>query len=477
VRIARRHAAGLAAIGLALFAASCERGREPPPGAPKHVLLISIDTLRADRCGFGGYSQPTTPFLDSLAAQGVVFENHFANSNNTLISHASILTGLVPAAHGTVDGGGANKRRRLAEAYETLAEHLREGGYTTAAFTAHPAWLGDRFGLQQGFEHLETQWWDAPTLSRAFLRWLDREAPANLFAFLHFYDTHSEAGGRGGVLPYDSSAELIEQFAGPTPEGFTGTVRDKPYMCCSRFLRAVNDGEESLAPDHVRYVSGLYDAGIAKIDRDLAALFGELRRRGLLEDTLVVITSDHGEAFMEHGQMLHGDFHDEIARIPLIVIPPRARRAAAGRVSAITRSIDVAPTILDFAGAPPIGQGHSLVGAIVRGEPLEDRDVLFGTAILRARDAQSLFKLGTETDPPFFYDLTADPGERVNLEAQDGFEERERTRLNAARSRLSTLQQNAQSIAKTLQSASDTAVPEAKPSEDEELRRLGYGGG
>lgn len=462
-----------------MLLAACGGSRKSPPeGAPQHVILISLDTLRADRCGFNGYTKPTTPFLDSLAAQGVTFENHFSNSNNTLISHASMLTGLVPAAHATIDGGGEHKRRRLADAYDTLAERFRDAGYTTAAFTAHPAWLAKTFGLEQGFDHLESEWWDAASNSRAFLRWLDRESPEHLFAFLHFYDAHSEAGGRGGVLPYDSSAELIAQFAGPTPAGFTGTVTATPYMCCSRFLRAINEGEEPLPPpEHLRFISGLYDAGIAKLDADLASLFAELRRRGMLERTLVVITSDHGEEFMEHGQLLHGGYHDEIARVPLIVLPPFGPKTRAARITAVTRSIDIAPTMLDFAGLPPIGQGRSLRAAIVNGDALTDGDVLFGTSILRARDAQGFCKLGQETDLQFFYDLASDPGEQANLLGSDGFEQRSKARLEAMRERLAALQKTAQGIANSMAAKGGDAKPTLGAGHDqEELDKLGYTG-
>ena len=207
---------------------------KPPANAPRHVILISIDTLRADHLGAYGSNRGCTPFLDSLARDGAVFERQLTNSNNTLSSHASILTGLVPLAHGTHDGGSPQTRSRLTAGFETLAERMHDAGYTSAAFTAHPAWLGRTFGLDQGFDHLETEWWGAPELSRSFLRWLDAQAPANLFAFLHFYDVHSDMGGRGASLPYEADAEFIERFAPPRPPEFTGTVPGRAFSTMSK---------------------------------------------------------------------------------------------------------------------------------------------------------------------------------------------------------------------------------------------------
>jgi arylsulfatase A-like enzyme len=466
----------LGALGaLALATAGCGGSKSPwVPGTPRHVILISLDTLRADRCGMYGYGKPTTPFLDSLAREGVLFEHHLSNSNNTLISHASILTGLVPEAHDTYDSSGGRPRHRLASSAETLAERFREAGFATAAFTTHPAWLGHTFGLDQGFDELESSWCDAQANTREFLRWVDAESPERMFAFLHFYDAHSEASGRGGTLPYDSSPELVAQFAGPTPEGFTGCLKEKPYMCCSRFLRAVDAGEEPLSDEHLRFISDLYDAGLRKLDDDLAHLFGELRRRGLLEHTLIVITSDHGEEFREHGHLLHGGYGEEIVQVPLLVCLPFDMPHAAARIAGTTRSIDLAPTLLDFARLKPIGQGRSLRAAILRNEPLEDADLLFNNDILRARDAESLFKFGADANPEFFYDLTHDPGERTNLLLDPEFVARSKERLDAIRKRFERLEAQAKDIAAGLRAAGENAVPLLNEHDASELNKLGY---
>jgi arylsulfatase A-like enzyme len=453
--------------------AGCGAATGPRENAPRHVILISLDTLRASRCGMFGHPQPTTPFLDSLAGQGVLFESHMVNSNNTLSSHASILTGLVPLAHGTFDSGEEGGRRALAPTYRTLASEFRAAGFDTAAFTAHPIWLGREFGLGKGFDVLETDWVDAPANTLRFLRWYDREAPERMFVLLHYYDLHSDTEARGATLPYESDPELVERFAGPKPEGFTGCASDPPDWCTSRYLQAISMGLEPLPPEHLRYVSGLYDAGLRKLDADLSELFRQMRRRGLLENALVVITSDHGEAFLEHGHMLHDTFHEEIMHVPLIVLPPPAWRVQPRRVGELTRSIDLAPTLLELAGLRPIGQGQSLAPALLQGARIPHEEVFFGPAVLRSRDEVSEFKFNGIPGAEAFYDLGDDPGEQRDLCAAEPIPSEARERIERARARVEELREKA--IALQLQIGGESGLaPDLDERTIQELRRLGY---
>ena len=470
-RTSQRRAAALALL-LAAALQACGGG-EPGFAPPRNVLLISLDTLRADRCGFLGCERPTTPFLDELAARGVVFERHMANSNNTLISHASILTGLVAPFHRTYDYRTPGQQSALAPAIQTVAEAFRAGGFATVAYTAHPAWLGDAFGLQQGFQELRSDWADAPTINKRFLGWLGRrkdEAP--FFAFLHYYDAHSEIGAvdARARLPYDATPELVERFAGAPPEGFTGCAHGRPGACASEYLQLVSAGDEPMPPEHLRYIRDLYDAGIAKLDGHLRELFDELGRRGVLDDTLVVVTSDHGEEFLEHGQMLHYQYFDEIMHVPLLVVLP-GEGAPARRVRGVTRSIDVAPTLLELAGLPPIGHGSSLVPSIARGADPEDDEVLFNRAVLRASDARSTFKYCDAEGRRTFHDLDADPREQRDLLEDGAFAGGDPERLERIQARVERWRRDAELFTRRL---GERTGPDQAAGDLEALKRLGY---
>lgn len=399
-------------LSITLLPAACGGSGSRPP---RNVLLISIDTLRADHCSAYGYSKPTTPFLEELAERGVLFENHMVNSNNTLTSHATIMTGLVPRAHDTYDKGEEGARQALAKSYRTVAEALRDAGFRTAAFTTHKTWLGPEFGVLQGFDVIDSAYRAAVPNWEAFLHWYDTEQPERMFAFLHFYDPHSEATNRNPTYPYDSTDELVAEFAGERPPDFTGCLKSSTEKVChSQWLFAVSEGEEKLHEDHVRFLNGLYDAGVRKMDDDLRLFFEELERRGALDDTLVIITSDHGEDLYEHETLLHGTYYDAIMHVPLIVVLPERMSPARRVVAEGTRSIDIAPTILDFAGLPKIGQGQSLVPVILEGERVLQTEAFFMPAILRGWDERGPFKMFDLPQKPVFYDLATDPGETRN---------------------------------------------------------------
>ncbi len=471
----RRAATALLPLLASVSFVACGGGSEeaPFPG-PQHVFLISLDTLRSDHCSLYGYEKPTTPFLEELAARGVVFENHMANSNNTLTSHATMMTGLVPQAHDTYDKGTPDKRQALALSYRTVAEVFAEAGFATGSFNTHPTWLGEDFGLMQGFDRLESSYTDAPEKMGEFLDWCDANTAERMFAFLHFYDAHSESQSRGGALPYDSTEELVARFAGEKPEGFTGCLKDVEDHCTSLYLQGISEGAEELPPEHLEYLKGLYDAGIRKLDDDLRVFFGQLEERGILKDSLVVITSDHGEDFMEHGKLLHGTIYDPIMHVPLIVLLPEGAEPRRKRVDEGTRMIDVAPTLLDFAGLQVIGQGHSLVPVIVGGEQVQHTEAFFSPAVLRTRDDQGLFKMFDLPKEPLFFDLEADPGEMQNIFDNPELVAEYQERITRARKRIRDPRQDAFRARDYLKKEGEAV--ELTDEATEELRKLGYFG-
>jgi arylsulfatase A-like enzyme len=471
---------GLLACGLAT--ASCSQSTAEPvpsalpgPSAPQraaleHVFLISLDTLRADHCSLYGYGKPTTPFLEELGSRGIVFESHMVSSNNTLESHASILTGLYPLTHAVEDSRA--RREALAPAFRTLAEAFSEAGFATASFATHETWLGREYGVMQGFEQVEAQWIDSLSCWQRFESWFDAEQPGRSFVFLHSFDVHSD-DAHGNVLPYESSADHIARFAPPAPASFTGCLKAVPQDCASRYLRGINAGAEPLPPEHLEYLLGLYDAGIRKQDDDLRVLFAALEGRGLLENSLIAITSDHGEEFMEHGRLLHTGTSDAIMHVPLLFLLPEGWGVEPRRISRVTRSIDIAPTLLEACGLAPIGQGRSLWSVLEgEGEPPEN-EVLFAQSVLRSSDEHGAFKLNCGANLAF-YDLEADPHEQVNLYHAPGFADS--PRLLAARARIDELRRASALLREEVKSGA-SFLPEPRADQEraiEALRDLGY---
>jgi len=400
---------GLTAIAILsafLVGTSTQGGR----GArPWNVVLVSIDTLRADRLSVYGYARPTSPFLERLADEGIVFERFYYNGGGTLPSHLTMLTSLHPATHGI----GPRTPRRLEDARVTMAEAFRQSGHATAAFVGG-GWLSARFGFDQGFDLFdESGHGFAESLPRAF-DWLALQRNRGFFLFLHTYDVHS-AWTR---LPYDCPGDSELRFVSAEPAGFTGCRGEE---CASRFLAGVNERIRSgasalaseLSAEEVRFVSDLYDGCISYADEQLERLYGQLAALGLLDRTLLIVTSDHGEEFGEHGYFLHDQGgYEELARIPLVMRLP-AGRDGGRRVQGLAAMADVLPSVLELAGLPALeqAQGHSLVPAIAQGKT--QRAALHMYSVLRT-DRHKYF-----SDERLLFDLEADPVERDDLWAQD----------------------------------------------------------
>ena len=448
--------ASLALLAAASIGNSGRRSR--PPGAP-NVVLVSIDTLRADRLSVYGYRRPTSPFLERLAREGILFERFYYNGGGTLPSHLTMMTSLHPATHGI----GPRTPRRLEEERITMAEAFRQAGYATAAFVGG-GWLSARFGFDQGFDLFdESGHGFAENLPKA-LDWLALHRDRSFFLFLHTYDVHS-AWNR---LPYDCPGDSELRFVDTAPEGFTGCRGEE---CASRFLSGVNErlrsGESSLAAElsarEVGFVSDLYDGCVRYADEQIERLYGELAAQGLLDRTLLVVTSDHGEEFGEHGFFLHDQGgYEELARIPLLMRLPDGR-AGGRRVEGLAAMADVLPTLLELAGLPALAQaqGRSLVPAIPR--LATRRAALHMYSVLRT-DRYKYF-----SDERLLFDLAADPVERENLWASDSdlvrrFEREVRglIRVDSEASRRFRLR------------AAPGDAPELSPEMERKLRSLGY---
>ncbi|MFT7484981.1 MAG: arylsulfatase A-like enzyme [Candidatus Paceibacteria bacterium] len=475
-------ASQLIAAGVLALLAACGQQSGPVDGPPpERVLLISLDTLRFDHTGFGGYDKPTTPFLDSLAARGVVFENHFANSNCTLPSHATMLTGLHWATHGVKPVGPTEDLKVLPQSITTLAERFQESGFATAGFASHGTWLHPDYGFDQGFDHFKTGWVDADRIIDQYLDYLDERQPQRSFTFLHFFDIHSDSSQEGPCLPYRSSPALVKQFAGEAPADFTGCtkVEGRENNCASNYLHDLSSHIEPLPDDHREFLIGLYDAGIRKLDDRLRALFATLEARGELDNTMVVITSDHGESFNEHGTMLHDTHHDEVARVPLIVLLPEASGVAPRKIGSLTQSTSLSATILGLAGLETIGQVPSLAPAIMNNAAVADEQVLFHGHIMIGRDEQGEFKfekVGGKRKP-HFYDRELDPAELQNQLADVEYQERHRERLLRIYGELNQSIAYCRELNKSIQAAESGETSKLSPEALKALEDLGYVGG
>ncbi|MDX2166287.1 MAG: sulfatase [Deltaproteobacteria bacterium] len=408
-------------LALLAFAAACRAAPPPPP----NVLLVSIDSLRADHVHSYGYGRQTTPTLDALAAEGARFATVVSPTSWTLPAHLTLLTALPPERHGVVADG-----QRLTDDALFLSEVLWRDGYTTAGFVAAP-YLDAAFGFAQGFDHyddhsLAKRSFDAshhgvtgPRTAALFADWLRdwRAGGARrpFFAFVHLWDVHYDYAP---PPPYD---RLFD------PD-YQGHVTADDYEQSD----AVHAGMDARDLAHV---VALYDGEIRFTDDTLARLLATLHDAGVLDDTIVVVTADHGEEFFEHGRKGHKQqLYDESLLVPLVIRYP-ARVPAGTVVPEQVRLMDVAPTILSLAGlgvppdfgAPaariadaaqdlsawinaPAGQRPAPLPAfadLVGDAPVPLAAVRSGgSKLIRARDGSGA---------PELYDLRADPGEHANL--------------------------------------------------------------
>ena len=361
-----------AAPGCAREEPSRSRAAEAPP--PRNVLLISLDTTRADSLAPYGAAEERTPALARLAREGIVFETAIAPVPLTLPSHATLLTGLDPARHSVRD----NSAYTLPPSAVTLAETLREAGWRTFAAIASVVLL-PRFGLDQGFDRYDVEGLvvttgpeherQADAVANAALQLLP--GPEPFFGFVHFYDPHR---------PYRAPAELERRFGDP------------------------------------------YAAEVHLADLAVGRLLDALRAGGRLDRTIVVVTADHGESLGEHGESTHGMLvHDATQRVPLFVrLPGAAPRRVGGLVAALA---DVMLTLLELCGvsAPPGLDGRSLVPAL-RGAEMEPGDAYLESLYpRRAFDFAPLYGvrtlewklvLGAE---PHLWRVGSDPGERWDV--------------------------------------------------------------
>jgi arylsulfatase A-like enzyme len=423
-------------------------------------VLVSIDTLRADHLGAYGYRRSTSPTLDALAAESILFERAYSQAPATAPSHMTLLTGVLPSVHRVISWH-SGVERTLSDDLPTLATLLKRAGYRTAAHTGGGN-VDAALGFDQGFESYVTVPWGDIELAGRTLKELARGARTPFFFFAHTYEVHA---------PYVPPAAYARLFVDPGYAG--GIVSSREEL----IRRAGTDAWDRLHkpfwapvnardPGDVRHLVDLYDAGIRRIDDQMALFLRCFREAGLDRNAVLIVTSDHGEEFMEHGGLQHGTrMYEEALHVPLLVRLPSG--SGAGRRGEVVRLLDVAPSLLEWLGLarPEHMQGESLLPLLAgggRSRPVYAEEIAGGLQSLRIGDLKYLRHGHSEA----IYDLGADPGELQNRVTPDD--------AYAWRSRVSRiLEANLQLAARF----EEGARPELDPETLRQLRALGYVGG
>lgn len=429
----------LGLLGAALLPTGCGGDRAPPPS----LVLVSVDSLRADRLGVYGAERGTSPAIDALAAEGALFEQAVAPSSWTLPSHVTLLTGLSLPAHRV-----RKARDRIDPARRLLAEHLRRQGYRTAAFVSAPL-LHRAYGFAEGFDvyrnvqgrsldalpptdeaHMASHRVEsAPQVIDAALEWLAArpvEGGRPWFLFVHLWDVHYD------YWPPEPYRSMFDP-------GYEGDLDPTGFI--------QNPAIEPGMPERdLEYLRALYDGEVRFADAQLARLFEAVRDREPRERIALALVSDHGDEFFEHGNKGHmKSLYEESVRVPFIVRDPGEVPAGA-RLGGVAGLADVAPTLLDLAGLPPLPEatGRSLAPAL-RGEAEAlARPVLLtlnALAALRGPGWKVLVKRGSRY--AVHHDLRSDPAEQEPRPARRVAPER----LGALAERLEEAKRHAETLA------------------------------
>jgi arylsulfatase A-like enzyme len=390
------------------------------------VILISVDTLRPDCLGCYGYRRETSPAMDALASQGIRFAQTYAQSSWTLPSHMSLFTSQYSHVHAVQNDGVS-----LRDSAVTLAEVLSGAGYHTTAFVSW-VYVAKKFGFDQGFaeftellppEHLvdSSSRWSAKAeqVTDVVIRWLQSKPQRPFFLFVHYFDPH---------IDYEPPPPFDTMF---DPD-YSGEASGS-FGWLERYIKGLHQVPNVIDPRDLEHVKALYDGEVRYTDTHLKRLFAAIEDTVGLDDSLLILTSDHGEEFNEHGSMEGHQWtlYDEVIRVPLVFRLPRDSRDSR-LVESQVELIDVPATIVDYLElpAPPSFQGRSLARALTGKPPATGKRMAFAET-RRFNMKQSLrgerYKLihtddtginrrGVPIVPGYeLYDLQQDPGEQKNI--------------------------------------------------------------
>ena len=459
----------MAALGAALAGLQGCGGAQTASAPPaRHLVVLCIDTLRADRVGAYGHDRPTTPNVDELARTGTRFATAYAHSSWTVPATASLLTARLPSAHGAgLEGdvrllGADSVVRQIRPGMQKLQSILGSHGFRTALFSANPYLYGN---FQEGFDHVEVEWRGAGAVNDSLVRWLAGAGTERVFAYVQYMDLHH---------PIRPPAPYFHMF----PVAGAGARGPEHEQWSFANLRSERDLEGAAFRRFRDHKLALYDGALRYVDDQIGRLRRHLEELGMADETLIVVTSDHGEEFWDHALVqarLGGDprgfwgvghghsLFGELLRVPLVLHGPGA---PAREVDCPARHVDVVPTALELLGLPGLAaaDGHSLVPALGPGAACPPAPVV-AESLAYGPESRSLVwsqrKLIERADGvTMLFDLRRDPEERHDLAAANpGLVERMRALLG----RLRTTEQADPSEAMRLDAETER-----------QLRALGY---
>ncbi len=443
-----------AALALSALASAACKGEAERPQRPRNVILIVIDTLRADRLSAFGYGRPTSPSLVAFARHAVRFDAARSQAACTFPSVNSILTSRWPAAF----LGQPNQALGIPPGIPSLAEILQAHGFHTVAVSASavvrksPSRFNPGGGFARGFDvfHEDCVWQPASCVNAAAAKHLRQPVHGDkpLFLYLHYIDPHG---------PYQPPPTWRRRFATGAPEkewvrkGNPNPIGDWLYK---------GKPNPGFTPQDLQHLKDLYDEEIGFVDSQLGALFGRLRRSGLLKSSLVILAADHGEEFLEHGDVKHcRNLFDTSLHVPLVVrVPATPPRVVASPV----QNLDLVPTVLDYLGINGVGkfEGRSLRAEIegVEGNAPPEIQYALQGSLRSAADGRYKLIEDLAGGPQALYDLKADPGETKNV-------------LAAERRAYAPLRDG---LAKWLAKSEGKGTADASRAAQEKLRSLGY---
>ncbi len=410
----------LLVLGVALFMNS--NGMAGVRSAKPNVLLLIIDTLRADRLGCYGYDKPTSPSIDRVASESVLFEQAYVSWASSLPSHSSIMTSMQPYHHGAFPNGKSLNAKLL-----TLPKILHEYGYKNAGFVSNTL-VGNQYNFELGydtftdltkFDYHDTSWqmWvrtldtirlfdkitDRDLFTDLALSWIEKHRHRPFFLWGQWLQPHA---------PYEPPARHLAKFE----ESYSGIADGSLKQ-----IFDIRQGNVTLSDSDQQHYSALYDGEVAWSDEQIGAVYDKLTELELLENSIVIITSDHGENMLEHGlEYGHAGVNESSVRIPLLVRLPGGKRM---QLAHVVQSIDIAPTVLDLLDIPMPDQFHGRsVVPLVEGQKVEWPNEAFSVGFwkkrnffgLRNGDWKLILDVRQQNQTWALYHLPTDPHERKN---------------------------------------------------------------